>query len=72
MIGRRCSGLSEAASLDAVFGYTLIDDVSNRALQREREQWFLGKAADGHAPAVRASSPPTRSATHRTSRSPLA
>jgi 2-keto-4-pentenoate hydratase/2-oxohepta-3-ene-1,7-dioic acid hydratase in catechol pathway len=50
VIGRHCSGLSPDRALDAVFGWTILNDVSDRALQRDREQWFLGKGADGHAP----------------------
>lgn len=50
VIGRRCSGLTREEALEAVFGYTILNDVSNRGLQREREQWFFGKGADGHAP----------------------
>lgn len=50
VIGRPCSNASVDDALDHVFGYTILNDVSDRALQREREQWFLGKAGRGHAP----------------------
>jgi 2-keto-4-pentenoate hydratase/2-oxohepta-3-ene-1,7-dioic acid hydratase in catechol pathway len=50
VMGRHCSGVSREEALDAVFGYTILNDISNRSLQREREQWFFGKGADGHAP----------------------
>lgn len=50
VIGRRCSRVSVEAALGAVFGYTILNDVSNRDLQRDREEWFYGKAADGYAP----------------------
>lgn len=50
VIGRRCSGASREEALSHVFGYTILNDVSNRDLQCEREQWFFGKGADGHAP----------------------
>lgn len=50
VIGRPCSNASVEDALNHVFGYTILNDVSDRALQREREQWFLGKAGRGHAP----------------------
>jgi len=50
VIGRRTSRVSEAESLDYVFGYTLIDDVSARDLQFGDGQWTRGKGLDTFAP----------------------
>ncbi|MSQ24186.1 MAG: FAA hydrolase family protein [Chloroflexi bacterium] len=45
--GRR---ISEAQSMEHVFGYTCFNDVSARDLQRYHQQWFLGKSLDGTCP----------------------
>jgi 2-keto-4-pentenoate hydratase/2-oxohepta-3-ene-1,7-dioic acid hydratase in catechol pathway len=50
VIGRRCKRVSEAESLNYVFGYTLINDVSARDLQFGDGQWVRGKGLDGFAP----------------------
>lgn len=50
VIGRFCSRVPVATALDHVYGYTILNDISDRELQRLREQWFLGKGARGHAP----------------------
>ncbi len=50
VIGRRAKRVSEAAALDYVFGYTLINDVSARDLQYGDGQWVRGKGLDGFAP----------------------
>ena len=33
-----------------VFGYTILNDVTSRRMQREHQQWFLGKSLDGFCP----------------------
>jgi len=50
VIGRRAKRVSEAAALDYVFGYSLINDVSARDLQFGDGQWVRGKGLDGFAP----------------------
>jgi 2-keto-4-pentenoate hydratase/2-oxohepta-3-ene-1,7-dioic acid hydratase in catechol pathway len=50
VIGRRAKRVAEAAALDYVFGYTLINDVSARDLQFGDGQWVRGKGLDGFAP----------------------
>ena len=50
VIGRRAKRISEAAALDHIFGYTLIDDVSARDLQFGDGQWTRGKGLDTFAP----------------------
>ncbi len=46
VIGTGGRSISEAAALDAVFGYTIINDLTARDLQRHHEQWFKGKSLD--------------------------
>ncbi len=50
VIGRPCSAVSEGDALDAVAGYTLLNDLSARDLQFATPQWMPGKVFDGSAP----------------------
>ena len=50
VIGRRAKAVSEAEALDYVFGYTLMNDVTARDLQRKDGQWTRGKGLDTFAP----------------------
>ena len=50
VIGKRCKDVSEDDALDAVFGYTVVNDVTARDLQRKHGQWFKGKTLDGTCP----------------------
>ena len=50
VLGRRARRVPEEAALDYVAGYTLINDVTDRAAQREGQQWFRGKSADTFCP----------------------
>jgi 2-keto-4-pentenoate hydratase/2-oxohepta-3-ene-1,7-dioic acid hydratase in catechol pathway len=50
VIGRRAKQISEAEALDHVFGYTMINDVTARELQRGDGQWTRGKGLDTFAP----------------------
>ncbi len=50
VIGRRAKSVSEADALDHVFGYTLMNDVTARDLQRKDGQWTRGKGLDTFAP----------------------
>lgn len=50
IIGKRGRGISKADALDHVWGYTIINDVTARDLQKDHKQWFLGKSLDTHAP----------------------
>jgi 2-keto-4-pentenoate hydratase/2-oxohepta-3-ene-1,7-dioic acid hydratase in catechol pathway len=50
VIGRRASRLTPDAAASAVFGYTILNDVTMRDLQREDGQWLRAKGADGFAP----------------------
>ena len=53
VIGTRCSYLAdEAAALDAIAGYTVVNDLSEREWQTERQgQWSKGKSAPTFNPA---------------------
>jgi 2-keto-4-pentenoate hydratase/2-oxohepta-3-ene-1,7-dioic acid hydratase in catechol pathway len=37
-------------AFDHIFGYTIINDVTGRDLQRRHDQWFKGKGLDGSCP----------------------
>lgn len=50
VIGRRAQRVSIEDALDHVGGYTILNDVSDRAWQRRQSQWALGKCSDGFAP----------------------
>jgi 2-keto-4-pentenoate hydratase/2-oxohepta-3-ene-1,7-dioic acid hydratase in catechol pathway len=50
VIGRRASQVDRAEAMDAVFGYTILNDVTMRDLQREDRQWLRAKGSDGFAP----------------------
>jgi 2-keto-4-pentenoate hydratase/2-oxohepta-3-ene-1,7-dioic acid hydratase in catechol pathway len=50
VIGRRGRDIPVERALDYVFGYTIMNDVTARDLQRRHEQWFKGKSLDTFAP----------------------
>jgi 2-keto-4-pentenoate hydratase/2-oxohepta-3-ene-1,7-dioic acid hydratase in catechol pathway len=50
VIGKGGRGIRKADALDHVFGYTIVNDVTARDLQKLHRQWFLGKALDGFCP----------------------
>jgi len=50
VIGRRAKAVKETDALDYVFGYTLMNDVTARDLQRKDGQWTRGKGLDTFAP----------------------
>lgn len=50
VIGRRASNIGRGEALDAVFGYTVVNDVTMRDLQAEDRQWLRAKGSDGFAP----------------------
>ncbi|WP_260986092.1 fumarylacetoacetate hydrolase family protein [Bordetella genomosp. 13] len=50
VIGRPGRDIPKASALEHVFGYTIVNDVSARDLQKAHGQWFKGKALDGHCP----------------------
>lgn len=50
VIGRGGRGISRADALDHVFGYTIVNDITARDLQRNHRQWLLGKGLDTFCP----------------------
>ncbi len=50
IIGKRCRDVSEADALDTIFGYTCLNDVTARDVQKEHHQWFKGKSLDEACP----------------------
>ncbi|SEI11305.1 MULTISPECIES: fumarylacetoacetate hydrolase family protein [unclassified Leifsonia] len=50
VIGRRAQRVPIEDALSHVGGYTILNDVSDRAWQRRQSQWALGKCSDGFAP----------------------
>jgi len=50
VIGKRCRDVSKADALDVVFGYTCLNDVTARDVQKEHQQWFKGKTLDDTCP----------------------
>jgi 2-keto-4-pentenoate hydratase/2-oxohepta-3-ene-1,7-dioic acid hydratase in catechol pathway len=50
VIGRTGKRVAAADAWDHVFGYTVVNDVTARALQRRHVQWLIGKGADTFCP----------------------
>lgn len=50
VIGAECRDVSEAEASHVIFGYTALNDVTARDLQREHGQWFKGKSLDDSCP----------------------
>ncbi len=50
VIGYTARNVREANALDHVAGYTIVNDVTDRAAQKEGQQWFRGKSFDTFCP----------------------
>jgi len=50
VIGKRARDVEADDALSIVFGYTCLNDVSARDLQRDHQQWFKGKSLDDTCP----------------------
>jgi len=50
VIGKTAFRVAKENAYDYVFGYTIMNDVSARDLQKLHAQWVMGKAADTFAP----------------------
>lgn len=50
VIGKPAYKVAQADAYDYVFGYTIVNDISARNLQREHEQAFLAKSLPGSCP----------------------
>lgn len=50
VIGKGGRGIAKAEALSHVFGYTIVNDVTARHLQKRHSQWILGKGLDSFCP----------------------
>jgi acylpyruvate hydrolase len=50
VIGRRASRIARDEALACLFGYTIVNDITMRDLQREDHRWLRAKGSDGFAP----------------------
>lgn len=50
VIGTQGRDIDEAHALEHVFGYTILNDITARDLQRAHVQWFKGKSLDESCP----------------------
>jgi len=50
VIGKRCFQVASADAYDHVFGYVIVNDVTSRELQKQHNQWVIGKGIDTFCP----------------------
>jgi len=50
VIGRRGRNIPRERAYEYVFGYTILNDLTARDLQKRHQQWFKGKSLDGTCP----------------------
>src|SRR5579884_278319 len=50
VIGKRIKDATEQSAMDAVFGYTCLNDITARDIQRAHLQWLKGKSLDDSCP----------------------
>lgn len=50
VIGRRAFQVARGQAFDYVLGYTILNDVTSRVLQKRHNQWLLGKSIDTFGP----------------------
>ncbi|MDR1603375.1 MAG: fumarylacetoacetate hydrolase family protein [Gracilibacteraceae bacterium] len=50
IIGKEGTAIREEDAFDYIFGYTIINDVTARDLQKKHSQWFIGKSLNTFAP----------------------
>ena len=50
IIGQPIRNADPESAMGAIFGYTIINDVTARDLQRQHDQWFKGKGLDTFCP----------------------
>ncbi|MFK2825836.1 fumarylacetoacetate hydrolase family protein [Bacillus sp. B190/17] len=50
IIGKKGKDIPREEALDYIFGYTIINDVTARDIQKRHKQFFLGKSLDGTCP----------------------
>jgi 2-keto-4-pentenoate hydratase/2-oxohepta-3-ene-1,7-dioic acid hydratase in catechol pathway len=50
VVGAPAKAVSVERALDHVYGYTIVNDVTARDLQKRHVQWFVGKSPDSYCP----------------------
>ncbi len=50
IIGRGGRAIAREQALEHVWGYTIVNDVTARDVQKRHQQWLLGKSQDGFCP----------------------
>ncbi len=50
IIGKAGKRIARAQAMDHVFGYTIVNDVTARDLQKRHQQWLIGKSCDTFCP----------------------
>ncbi len=50
VIGRGGRAIARERALEHVWGYTIVNDVTARDVQKRHQQWLLGKSQDGFCP----------------------
>lgn len=50
ILGKSGADISESEAMDYVYGFTILNDVTARDLQRNHKQWFHGKSLDTFCP----------------------
>jgi 2-keto-4-pentenoate hydratase/2-oxohepta-3-ene-1,7-dioic acid hydratase in catechol pathway len=50
VIGKPGKCIGRAQAMDHVFGYTIVNDVTARDLQKRHQQWLIGKSCDTFCP----------------------
>lgn len=50
VIGKDAFHVSPENAADYILGYTIVNDVSARNVQKRHQQWYLGKSLDGYTP----------------------
>lgn len=50
VIGKRGKGIAKDKAVDYIFGYTILNDITARDLQKKHKQFFIGKSLDTSAP----------------------
>jgi 2-keto-4-pentenoate hydratase/2-oxohepta-3-ene-1,7-dioic acid hydratase in catechol pathway len=50
IIGRKARAIAREDALDHVWGYTIVNDVTARDLQKTHSQWFISKSQDTFCP----------------------
>jgi 2-keto-4-pentenoate hydratase/2-oxohepta-3-ene-1,7-dioic acid hydratase in catechol pathway len=50
VIGPGGRDIPRARAMEYVYGYTIVNDVTARVIQKQHAQWFLGKSLDGFCP----------------------